>query len=438
MHSPVSKNSDAKKGGQGFWRRYFPDLCELLLGKDGAMDPPSKDPKTAKKKKADLGKKPARLLSRKNKAMLAAVAGVKESELKDKDKRDSFLKLERAVHNPILKPHEHNEWESQATFNPAALYADGKVHLVYRAIGKNDVSVLGYASSFNGKHIHERLGEPMFVSRRKGEPDRSGAPAAISSGGGWNGGCEDPRLTCIDDIVYLLYTAFDGWGSIRIALSSISLDDFLHKRWNWEEPVLISPPGEIHKNWVLFPEKIRGKFAILHNVSPGILIDYFDTLDELKEGERVIHLKYVKTRRKNAWDTWVRAAGPPPIKTKYGWLLLYHAIDEKDPDRYKLGAMLLDLDDPTKVLYRAKSPVLEPDACYENEGFKSGVVYSCGAVVIDGELFVYYGGADSVTCVAAANLELFLKELMSSGTPKVKGLKKPEGKAYATGKKIKK
>jgi predicted GH43/DUF377 family glycosyl hydrolase len=435
MHYSVPRNSDAKKGGQGFWRRHFPDLCELLLGKDGTA-PPSKDQKTVTKRKVGIVKKPARLLS--SKKTVPPVGEIKALKPGLNDKKESDLKLERADHNPILKPHEHNHWESQATFNPAALYADGKVHLVYRAIGKDDVSVLGYASSFDGKHIHERLSDPMFVACRRGEPDRSTAPAAVSSGGGWSGGCEDPRLTCIDDIVYLLYTAFDGWGSIRIALSSISLDDFLNKRWNWEKPVLISPPGEAHKNWVLFPEKINGKFAILHNITPDIIIDYFDTLDELRDGERIIHLKYIKTRRKNAWDTWVRAAGPPPIKTKYGWLLLYHAIDEKDPDRYKLGAMLLDLKDPTKILYRSKAPVLEPDACYENEGFKPGIVYSCGAVVIDQELFVYYGGADSVTCVAVANLDLFLKELMGSGTPKVKGLKKPGRKIYASRQKIKK
>jgi predicted GH43/DUF377 family glycosyl hydrolase len=82
--------------------------------------------------------------------------------------------------------------------------------------------------------------------------------------------------------------------------------------------------------------------------------------------------------------------------------------------------------------------VLEPDACYENEGFKSGVVYSCGAVVIGEELFVYYGGADSVSCVAVANLEHFLQELMSVGTPKVKGLEKPKRDQYDHDQKIKK
>ncbi len=436
MHSPVSKNSDAKNGGKSFWRKHFPDLCELLFGKHVATDPPPADPKAVKKTKKVFVKRPKRLLLRKKKIL--AADGLKIAEPAPAEKIEAPHQLKRAISNPILKPHEPNHWESQATFNPAAIYADGKVHLVYRAIGRDDVSVLGYASSFDGKHIHERLADPMFVSCSKSEPDRTGAPAAVSSGGGWSGGCEDPRLTCIDDIVYLLYTAFDGWGSIRIALSSISLDDFLNKRWNWDKPVLISPPGEIHKNWSLFPERINGKFALIHNIAPNVLIDYFDTLDELKKGEKVIHLEYKKVKRKNAWDTWVRGAGPPPIKTKYGWLVLYHAMDEKDMDRYKLGALLLDINDPSKVLYRSKAPVLEPDACYENEGFKSGVVYSCGAVVIGEELFVYYGGADSVSCVAVANLEHFLQELMSAGTPKVKGLAKPKRDAYDHDQKIKK
>ncbi len=347
------------------------------------------------------------------------------------------LKLERVAANPILKPHDRNRWESQATFNPAALYADGKVHLIYRAIGKDDVSVLGYAMSHNGKTIHERLAEPAYAAIKK-EVDRSIPAADYGSGGGWSGGCEDPRLTLVDNVVYLLYTAFDGWGSIRIALSSISLDDFLNKRWNWEEPVIISPPGEIHKNWVIFPEKINGKYAILHSVSPAVRVDYFSDLNELRAEEKFIESRYVKAGRRKAWDSWVRGAGPPPMKTDKGWLLLYHAMDHADPNRYKLGAMLLDLNDPTKILYRSSGPVLEPDACYENEGFKAGVVYSCGAVIIDGKLFVYYGGADSVTCVATADLAHFLKELTTSGAPKVRGVAKPKEKPYDRGKALKK
>jgi predicted GH43/DUF377 family glycosyl hydrolase len=82
--------------------------------------------------------------------------------------------------------------------------------------------------------------------------------------------------------------------------------------------------------------------------------------------------------------------------------------------------MILDSKDPTKILYNSKTPILEPDLWYENEGYKSGVVYSCGAVVKDGKLFVYYGGADKVSCVATADLEKFLKELISSSATKLK------------------
>jgi predicted GH43/DUF377 family glycosyl hydrolase len=94
-------------------------------------------------------------------------------------------------------------------------------------------------------------------------------------------------------------------------------------------------------------------------------------------------------------------------------------MDLRDPNRYKLGAMILDAADPTKVLYRSRTPILEPDFNYENQGFKSGVVYSCGAVVNEGELYVYYGGADSVVCVAMANLDTFLGELKTYGAPKL-------------------
>jgi predicted GH43/DUF377 family glycosyl hydrolase len=340
--------------------------------------------------------------------------------------------LERHESNPIIEPREGNYWEMKATFNPGAIYADHRVHLLYRAIGGDDVSVLGYASSDDGISFDERPNEPAYrpLSTKTTTPKEEQKPLvpAYFSGGGWNGGCEDPRLTLIGDRVYLTYTAFDGWGSIRIALSSIALQDFLNKQWKWKKPALISPAGEIHKNWVLFPEKIHGKFAILHSISPKILVDYFDSLDDFDEEEAVIKSKYDRISNTGAWDSWIRGAGPPPLKTKDGWLLLYHAMDLRDPNRYKLGAMLLDLNDPTKILYRSRTPILEPDFYYENQGFKAGVVYSCGAVINDGELYVYYGGADSVTCVAMASVDNFLSELKAYGAPRLT----PENKSNMT------
>ena len=331
--------------------------------------------------------------------------------------------LRRHESNPIIAPREDRYWEMKATFNPGAVYADHRVHLLYRAIGGDDVSVLGYASSPDGVTITDRSDLPAFVpdKHKREEPEKPVDLSRIQylSGGGWNGGSEDPRLTVIGDRVYLIYTAFDGWGSVRIALSSIGLGDFLDHRWSWKQPALISPPGEIHKNWVLFPEKIHGKFALLHSISPVIEIAYFDNMEALDEGKRHVESHYNRISGTGKWDNWVRGAGPPPIKTKLGWLLLYHAMDARDPNRYKIGAMILDPDDPTKILYRSHAPILEPDAHYENNGFKSGVVYACGAVVKDGELYVYYGGSDSVTCVAMAKLDTFLEEIKRSGTPRL-------------------
>jgi len=126
--------------------------------------------------------------------------------------------------------------------------------------------------------------------------------------------------------------------------------------------------------------------------------------------------------REGSWDSFVRSAGPPPLRTTRGWLLFYHAIDKRDPGRYKLGALLLDLVDPTKVLYRSVSPVLSPDERYENDG-KPGIVYACGAVVRYGTLFIYYGGADKVVCVATAPLDPFLDALVAGSQPAFKAAK---------------
>ena len=325
------------------------------------------------------------------------------------------IELKRVAHNPIIEPESHKYWESKAAFNPSAIYHDGKVHIIYRAIGDSDISVLGYTRSNDGFSFNKNLKEMAYYHKSKQAVEKDLAPIInYSSGGGWGGGCEDPRLTLLGDTVYMIYTAFDGWGSLRMALS---------RRWNWKEPALISPPGEIHKNWVLFPEKIKGKYAILHSFAPKILIDYFDSLDEL-DGKKFINSNNTRpVDLSRTWDSWFRGVGPSPIRTKYGWLIIYQAMDHRNSDRYRIGTMILNVKDPTKILYRSKEPILEPEEWYENEGYKSGVVYSCGAVVKDGELFVYYGGADKVSCVATANLDKFLEELIHSSATKLKNNK---------------
>ncbi|HAT7747159.1 TPA: hypothetical protein JAZ38_08655 [Legionella pneumophila] len=322
--------------------------------------------------------------------------------------------LKRAYANPILRPDSTHSWESSAVFNSAAIYLENKVHLVYRAITSTGESVLGYASSEDGINITERSKSPVyFVKDAKVHNHGSykRLPFYYSSGNSWCG-CEDPRLTVIEDRIYMTYTAFSNGSPPFMALTSIFVSDFLAQQWTWKKPLQISPPNQMHKNWVLFPEKVNGQYAILHSLMPAIQIDYLDTLD----GDKIIidsqyHPGYFNH---GDWDNWIRGVGPPPIKTKDGWLILYHAMDSRDPNKYKIGAMLLDLVDPTQILCRAPHPLLQPDTIYENQGYKEGVVYACGAVVIDNDLIVYYGAADTVLCAAHINLNLLLAGLKMS------------------------
>ncbi|MCX6786491.1 MAG: hypothetical protein NTU85_01570 [Candidatus Kaiserbacteria bacterium] len=337
------------------------------------------------------------------------------------------LLLNKSDSNPILKPGT-NVWAAEAVMNPAAAFFDGRTHLIYRAIGSDGVSRLGYASSADGIVFDKQLPYPAFVATRLHRShmhniERRYSLTLYPSGGSW-GGCEDPRMVMIDGRVYVTINIFDGWNFIRVAFISIAEDDFLAEQFDkWEGPHLISPPGQIHKNWVLFPEKIGGRFAILHSITPNVEIAFLDDIENVGITEPFVE-SWVGARdclpaRDDSWDSFVRGAGPPPIRTDRGWLLFYHAIDNRDPGRYKLGAMLLDLADPTKVLYRAAAPVISPDEYYENDG-KPGIVYACGAVVRtstelgtgDKKLFVYYGGADKVVCVATSPLNHFLDALV--------------------------
>lgn len=326
--------------------------------------------------------------------------------------------LKRSPHNPIVEPVPHHEWENQAVFNPAALLHQGRVHLLYRAIGNDGVSRIGYASSADGVHFDERLIYPVyelshaqvcFPSIKRFDP------VLYPSGGSW-GGCEDPRMTLIEDRVYLTFNAFDGWDYIRVGAVHIDLGDFERKFWKWSMPMMLSPQGEIHKNWVLFPEKIQGKFALLHSITPDVQVELLDRLEDVGYGTHKIVSRFGQKRGRNAWDTHVRGAGTPPLKTDQGWLLLYHATQSNDPSRYKIGAMLLDVQDPTKVIARSEGPLLSPDEYYENN-WKPGVVYTCGAVIKDGELMIYYGGGDQTINVAHAPLAHVLTSLTSYQKP---------------------
>ena len=174
----------------------------------------------------------------------------------------------RYINNPIISPRPEFDWEAKATFNPVAIYEDGRFHIVYRAMSRDDTSVFGYASSKDGVHIDERLLTPIYVPRANFEKK-------LHPG---NSGCEDPRITKLGDTLYMFYTAFDGF-TPRVAYTSIKVDDFLNKKWNWEFPRVVTPPGIDDKDSCLLSKKINGKFVIFHRMEHCICINLEDDLN---------------------------------------------------------------------------------------------------------------------------------------------------------------
>ncbi|MDE2144496.1 MAG: hypothetical protein KGJ01_00775 [Patescibacteria group bacterium] len=308
-------------------------------------------------------------------------------------KDTASIGFSRAKENPILTPNKDSSWETKAVFNPGAIYLDGKVHLVYRAMSLNNTSVLGYARSDDGVHINYRSRDPVYTPREPFEQK-------LQPGG--NSGTEDPRLVKIGSKIYMFYTAFDGKNPPRVALTWIRDSDFLRQEWNWSKPVLISPPGIDDKDSCVFPEKIKGKYAIIHRSGDDIDLSFHKSLDF--DGTTWLEEYRWLRPRPGWWDSKKVGVAAPPIKTKDGWLIIYHGVGEED-GTYRVGAVLTDLQDPTVVLGRTDYPLLEPKENYEKQGLTPNVVFPCGAVLIGEKIFLYYGEADQTIGVASIKLK---------------------------------
>ncbi len=304
--------------------------------------------------------------------------------------------------NPVLRPVSEHSWESKYLLNPGAVRLNGRVYMVYRAFGDDEISRLGMASSDDGFNFTERIEEPIFEPKTPSEEK----------------GCEDPRLTLIDDRVYMVYTAYSGTVA-QIAAASISTDDFLNHRWRkWHRHGLVFP-GFTDKDGALFPERFKGKYAMLHRVDPHIWITFSPHLR--CPWPRKEHSILAGSRSGMVWDALKIGGGAQPIKTEYGWLLIYHGVDHDHV--YRLGVMLVDLVDPTTLIYRSPNHILEPTERFEvgerDESWVPNVVFTCGAVPAEegkeilgarDEILVYYGAADSVIGVATARIEDLIPE----------------------------
>jgi len=294
--------------------------------------------------------------------------------------------MKRFEGNPILRPVATNAWESRLVFNAAACHLDNRVHILYRAIGNDGISRLGYAASSDGFHIDERLPLPVFEPATDAEKD----------------GCEDPRLTLLDEKIIMAYTALrkcNHQNVHQVSLTSIAASDFISKQWKWSER-LLPFQGIRNKDAVIFPRRINGKYVLFHRIDPDICVSYSEDL------RRWYDLKAVIGSRSNSWDCWKVGAAGPPIELNEGWLFIYHGVDFERV--YSLGVALLDKDNPEIILDRPLEPILTPVEDYERFGKMPNVVFSCGNVLIGNQVLIYYGGADSVLCVAAFELSELL------------------------------
>ena len=308
--------------------------------------------------------------------------------------------ITRLPGNPVLVPDPNHQWEARAVFNPTAIELNKKIYILYRAMSDDNTSTVGLAISKDGIYIDERLPEPIYVPRAQFEMKR------IAGG---NSGCEDARIVKIDDRLYMTYTAYDGIRTPAIAVTSISVEDFLARKWDaWAMPELISPEGVDDKDSSILPEKINGKYLVFHRAGITVCGDYVSSLDF--KNQKINKCIEIMRPRPGLWDGKKIGIAAPPIKTKKGWLLLYHGISTEH-GTYRLGAALLDLKDPTEVIGRTTDALLSPDMPYEKEGQVRNVVFPCGAIARGSTLYVYYGGADSVVGIATIKLSRLLQVL---------------------------
>lgn len=338
------------------------------------------------------------------------------------------MKLKRFPGNPILSAHPAHPWEDLAVFNPAAWFDEPnrEVLLLYRTAESHaDYKCwFGLASSRDGFHFERVSSEPVLG------PSVEGFDGAT---------IQDPRLIKMGDWFYVTYACrhypfgqfwipevrekylkpdcppeFPRYLRTNATLTGLAMTkDFK----NWIRAGWLTDPLLDDRDVILFPEKVGGKFVLIHRPLEWVgqqyetehacaWIKFADDLLGFPAAPSKLLIK-----NKYPWEAAKLGINTPPIKTSHGWFTIYHAVG---PDKfYRLGALLLSLNDPSQVLHRTPDWLMQPERDYEIEGFYRGVCFPCGAVVIDGTLFVYYGAGDKYCAVATCDFEGLLNHLLT-------------------------
>jgi len=216
-------------------------------------------------------------------------------------------------------------------------------------------------------------------------------------------GIEDCRVTKINNTYYLTYTEVSRHG-VGVGLMHTS---------NWKAFVregMILPPH--NKDCALFPEKVNGRYYCLHRPSGVDIGGNFIWISSSMDLKHWGNHQCILNTRTDSWDSARVGAGASPIRTEQGWLEIYHGADAQH--RYCLGAMLMDLKDPHKVIARSVQPIMEPIEKYEQEGFFGHVVFTNGHIIDGDTMTVYYGASDTVICGATLSISEILTSLMEA------------------------
>ncbi len=289
---------------------------------------------------------------------------------------------------PILTP-DDLPFQATGVFNPGVAEVDGEVVLLLRIEKPEGISEVRVARSRNGVDGWRIADKPLL------EPDLPDHPFEE-----W--GCEDARVTQVGAREWIIaYTAYSRYGP-TVALATTSDFETVTRLG-----AVLSPPN---KDAALFPEPVNGQWIMLHRPVSG--------------GQE--HIWYIGSTGGFAcwsapgvliperggpwWDGLRIGVGAPPLRTEKGWLLIYHGVKEMgNRPVYRLGLALLDLQDPRKAIARAKRWVFAPETEYERQGLIPNVVYTCGAFLRGDEVWMYYGGADTVVGLATAKISDLLE-----------------------------
>jgi predicted GH43/DUF377 family glycosyl hydrolase len=307
----------------------------------------------------------------------------------DRSLRDGRFSLRRHPANPLIVPDLTSPWECVNVFNPSVIYHNGLFHMHYRAEGTDWVSRIGYAVSVDGVQWN-RFRDPVMVPEHDYEVK----------------GVQDPRVTEIEGRFYMAYT---GWAPYR---EGIDYCGNIYPCWavsdnlvDWEK---LGPMvrGEDNKDHMLFPRKIAGQFVSFHRRRPDVWLAKSDDLTTWRENDMS---QVLGSRSEFPWEGKYVGMNGTPIETADGWLAFYHAADAEHV--YRIGAVLLDLDDPSRVVARTPEPIFWPEEVWEVRGDVDNVVFSSNNMQVGDEVWMYYGGGDHVIALATAGLDEVLEKL---------------------------